>query len=74
MQNDWLIEKNGIVRGLAFFSCGCNQLKSFHLFNKMQRNKKKQGYENFRRKKSVNNLGPLRPSGTPPSRGRKFCR
>jgi len=50
MQIDWLIEKNGIVRGLAFFSCGCNQLKSFHLFNKMQSNKKKRGYENFRRK------------------------
>jgi hypothetical protein len=53
MQIDWLIEKNGIVRGLAFFSCGCNQLKSFHLFNKMQSNKKKRGYENFRKKKQI---------------------
>jgi hypothetical protein len=43
MQIDWLIEKIGIVRGLAFFSCGCNQLKSFHLFNKIQSNKKKRG-------------------------------
>ena len=41
MQNDWLIEKNGIVRGLAFFSCGCNQLKSFHQSIRVQSNKKK---------------------------------
>jgi hypothetical protein len=72
MRNDWLIEKNGIVRGLAFFSCGCNQLKSFHLFNKVQRNKKKRGYENFRIKKSVNSLDPLALRALPLFRGRKF--
>jgi len=37
---DW---KRGIIRGLAFFSCGCNQLKSFHIHNKDTKKIKRNG-------------------------------
>jgi hypothetical protein len=33
--------KEGMIHGLAFFSCGCNQFKSFHNYITVQSNKKK---------------------------------
>jgi hypothetical protein len=42
--------KEGIIRGLAFFSCGCNQHKSFHYSIRVQSNKKKSASGNFTNK------------------------